>query len=341
MVAKIRLGVIGAGWFASRRHCPDIVDHPDAEITALCRRDPEPLLAMARAFGDPPCFTDYRELLDSGLVDGVVVCSPHHLHFEHTREALLRDLPVLLEKPITVDPNDGAELMRLAKDRQLPLVIAQNPPYWNHCHFLREQFISGFMGELESASLSFVGNSQGVFGAEPLPNDMPGVVKPTLFRRERKQNGGGSLIDGGSHYLCELVWCTGLRATQVSAQTNNNQIESRTALALTMENGAFVSFLFVSDSHVHTKRQHGQYYGSQATAMVTGVPFSVTLSADGSTKTVDGTDLPPAPTPVGDLVAAMQSKATGAMNSEIAVHIVEIVQAAYRSARDGCTVKLQ
>ena len=118
MVAKIRLGVIGAGWFASRRHCPDIVDHPDAEITALCRRDPEPLLAMAQAFGDPACFTDYRELLDSGLVDGVVVCSPHNLHFEHTREALLRDLPVLLEKPITIDPNDGTELMRLAKERQ-------------------------------------------------------------------------------------------------------------------------------------------------------------------------------------------------------------------------------
>ena len=107
MPAKIRLGVIGAGWFASRRHCPDIVEHPDAELTALCRRDSEELRTMANAFGDPACFTDYRALLDSDLVDGVVICSPHNLHFEHAMAALQRDLPVLLEKPITIEPAEG------------------------------------------------------------------------------------------------------------------------------------------------------------------------------------------------------------------------------------------
>ena len=217
MPAKIRLGVIGAGWFASRRHCPDIVEHPDAELTALCRRDSEELRTMANAFGDPACFTDYRALLDSDLVDGVVICSPHNLHFEHARAALQRDLPVLLEKPITIEPAEGFALTRLARERQLPLVVAQNPPYWSHCHFLREQFRNGYIGELESASLSFLSNSQGVFGAEPLANDIPGVVKPTLFRSEPAQNGGGSLIDGGTHYLCELLWCTDLRVCEVTA----------------------------------------------------------------------------------------------------------------------------
>jgi predicted dehydrogenase len=46
----LRLGVIGAGWFASRRHCPDVVDHPEVELAALCRRDEKQLAQMARAF---------------------------------------------------------------------------------------------------------------------------------------------------------------------------------------------------------------------------------------------------------------------------------------------------
>ena len=340
MASKIRLGVIGAGWFASRRHCPDIVDHADAELTALCRRDPEELRAMANAFGDPACFTDYRDLLNSDLVDAVVICSPHHLHFEHARAALRRDLPVLLEKPITIEPEEGLALTRLARERQLPLVVAQNPPYWSHCHFLREKFRSGYLGELESASLSFLSNSQGVFGAEPLADDIPGVVKPTLFRSEPQQNGGGSLIDGGTHYLCELVWCTDLRVCEVTAQTNSTRLESRTSMTLTLENGAMATFLFVSDSRIHAKRQHGQYYGSQATALVRGVPFAVTLIAGNTSTTVREADLPPALTPVGDLIAVVKNQDAPAMDSEMAVHVVEIVQAAYRSARDGRRVRL-
>ena len=50
MATSVRIGVIGAGWFASRRHCPDIAAHRDAELTALCRRNPEKLQQMADAF---------------------------------------------------------------------------------------------------------------------------------------------------------------------------------------------------------------------------------------------------------------------------------------------------
>ena len=77
----LRLGVIGAGWFASRRHCPDILRHPETILSALCRRDPAELHKLAAHFGVEHCFTDYRELIHSGLVDAVVICSPHHLHY--------------------------------------------------------------------------------------------------------------------------------------------------------------------------------------------------------------------------------------------------------------------
>ena len=79
----LRLGVIGTGWFASKRL---------------------ELERMGQAFGVNALFTDYGDLLASGQVDGAVICSPHDLHYEHTRAALEAGLPVLLETLSTIDP---------------------------------------------------------------------------------------------------------------------------------------------------------------------------------------------------------------------------------------------
>jgi len=106
----IRFGVIGAGWFASRRHCLDVIDHDDAALVALCRRDRVELDKMAVAFDVEQTYTDFDDLISSGTVDAVIVCSPHHLHYEHAAAALEADLHVLLEKPITIDPMHGRHL---------------------------------------------------------------------------------------------------------------------------------------------------------------------------------------------------------------------------------------
>jgi predicted dehydrogenase len=196
----VRIGIIGAGWFASRRHCPDIVAHPGATLSALCRRDREKLKTMADAFSVEHTFGDYRDLIDSDQVDAVLVCSPHDLHSEYAIAALDQGLHVLLEKPINTNPEEGRELVALASQKNLALIVAQNPPYWNHCRHLREQFRNGILGELEAATINWVGNALGVLGLEPLPAHMPGVVAPTLYRASAEQNGGGS------HLICELLW---------------------------------------------------------------------------------------------------------------------------------------
>ena len=67
----VRIGVIGAGWFASRRHCPDILAHPQATLTALCRRDPTQLQHMAAAFQVKHTYTDYRDLVHSGTLETI------------------------------------------------------------------------------------------------------------------------------------------------------------------------------------------------------------------------------------------------------------------------------
>jgi len=333
--APVRIGVIGAGWFASRRHCPDIVEHPEAELVALCRRNPEPMQELADAFAVKHTFTEYTEMLESGLLDGVLVCSPHDLHYLHAKAALDRGLHVLLEKPITLDPDHGRTLVALANERNLTLIVAQNPPYWSHCRYLRDKIQHGALGELEGAAIHWMGNARGVLGLEPLPDEMPGIVKPTLYRADAAQNGGGFLIDGGSHLVCELLWCTGRQVVSVSAQMDNADFDLRCALTLHLDNGAYATLSQCADSQIRTKRQHSVYYGSEGTAIMRGFPFSVEFENNQILEQFSENELEDPPSPVENFVDCLLGRGTPEIDGEMAVHIVEIIQAAARAARDG------
>jgi len=129
---KIKIGVIGAGSFASRRHIPVIVKSSDAELVALCRRDREMLQKMAEHFNCDYTFTDYRDMLDSVEMDAVLIATPHALHFENTMLALEKGLHVLVEKPLALKADEAKEIAEYSKNKGLVVVVAMNPPFWQH-----------------------------------------------------------------------------------------------------------------------------------------------------------------------------------------------------------------
>ena len=101
MKKKFRVGVIGCGGIATW-HVRGIMDSPDLEIGALCDIVPERLEQKKQqcgASGDM-CYSDYLEMMDSGKVDAVDICTPNHLHFSMAMEAVKRGLPYSVEKPV-------------------------------------------------------------------------------------------------------------------------------------------------------------------------------------------------------------------------------------------------
>src|SRR5437660_789506 len=77
---RVRIGVVGAGWFASRRHLPDIGRCAGAELAAVCRRDEAELQRIAEHFGGPATYRSYDRMLAEAELDAVLVCTPHALH---------------------------------------------------------------------------------------------------------------------------------------------------------------------------------------------------------------------------------------------------------------------
>ena len=169
------------------------------------------------------------------------------------------------------------------------------------------------------------------------------MVKPFLsnFRRDPSLNGGGYFVDGGSHLICELLWSTGLKAVEATAIMDDAEWDLRCALSLRLDNGALANISATANSAIFTKRQRSHYFGSKATLSFHGFPFDVFFQLDGEESShVPDDKLPPAPNPVGNWIDCIKSGIGPELDGETAVHIVEILEACYKSARDGARVSI-
>ena len=108
---KARIGVIGAGWWAVQNHLPVLARRSDVELVGVCRLGAAELEQVRSEFGIPYATEDYQELLRKcAPLDGVVVGSPHAVHYEHARAALESGAHVMVEKPLTTSATDARVL---------------------------------------------------------------------------------------------------------------------------------------------------------------------------------------------------------------------------------------
>jgi predicted dehydrogenase len=105
MKTELRYGIIGAGSMG-REHIENIKVMGGAVVTALTDpHAPSQEAALALAPG-AKVFTDHRALLDSGLVDAVVIATPNDTHAAVLKDALATDLAVFVEKPLATTVED-------------------------------------------------------------------------------------------------------------------------------------------------------------------------------------------------------------------------------------------
>ena len=237
---------------------------------------------------------------------------------------------------MAISSADARDLVALSREKGRVLLVAHNPPHWPHCQLLRQAVRSESFGDLEFASILWTGNVEAVFGKVPLPKEMPGVVPPTLYRGDPTLNGGGGFMDGGPHLVCELLWATGLRARSVMAVMDDPVRDVRATVTVTLENGAQATICYVGDTSHPGRRVRNLYFGSKATLLVEGQPFSLTTIRPGEAPaTVLEKDMPPAPGPVENFIDAVLGRAEPLSSPLDGLRCVEVLEAAYLSARSG------
>jgi predicted dehydrogenase len=339
----IRLGVIGAGWFASRRHLPEAHSRSDIELAAICRRDAGAREAIAAHFGlaNSQCFEDWEQMLDTASLDAVLIATPNNIHYTIARACLERGLHVLLEKPMTITSADAWSLVTLAAKHDKTLCVALNPPYWAHCHRMKAALQSEAMGELESAAIYWTGSAAYVFGRAPAPESLPGIVPPTQFRADPELNGGGYFIDGGSHLVSELLWVSSRRAVRVACIMDSTPTDMRSVITIVLDKGAVCTINSIGDSHYSSRRVSNIFGAAGGVVTVTGFEFDTTIAIDGAeTQRFKEADLPNVSSPLANFCEAIRGTADLYSSAEHGAHVVDVVEAAYESARSGRTIEI-
>ncbi len=213
---KVRLGFLGAGWWATANHIPILAQRDDVELAAVCRLGRAELRQLQEKFGFPFATESAAELVKQPGLDAVVVSSPHTLHYEHARLALERGLHVLCEKPFTTKAEHARELVRLAEAKGLHLLV----PYgWHYKPFVQRAkawLDAGAVGRVEYVLCHMASPIRGLLRGERFRIDTSGQAEQPLFEPDPKTWADPTVAGGGyghaqlSHSTGMLCWLTGL-----------------------------------------------------------------------------------------------------------------------------------
>lgn len=133
-------------------------------VAAICSRDPVKRLGDWRSirgnFGPPgavvglegiTAYAQLDELLADPRVDLVDICWPTDQHAAAVRAALKAGKHVLVEKPLTLQPGEAAELVELARQVGKLLLVAHVLPFFPEFRFARDFVASGAGGAVRAA----------------------------------------------------------------------------------------------------------------------------------------------------------------------------------------------
>jgi predicted dehydrogenase len=113
ITGTVRIGVIGAGRYASAMLLPHLARRKDVKLVEVATSTALSGANAARKFGFERTSTDYRELLRAEDIDAVIIATRHVSHAAMTAEALRAGKAVFVEKPLAID-RAGVELVRKA-----------------------------------------------------------------------------------------------------------------------------------------------------------------------------------------------------------------------------------
>ena len=114
---EVRLGIIGLGSHGSG-HTRNILNglSPELELTAVCDIDPERLALHKQTFGEFPGFLHSEDLIRSGLVDAIIIATPHYFHPPISIDAMRNGIHVMCEKPAGVYTKQVKEMNAVAAE---------------------------------------------------------------------------------------------------------------------------------------------------------------------------------------------------------------------------------
>ena len=202
-ISDIKAAVVGTGFIG--------VVHVEAlrrlgvEVAGIVGSSPERAAEKARAAGLPAPYPSYEAMLEDPAVDVVHLTTPNHLHHAQVRDALAAGKHVVCEKPLAMNSEETADLVRLAEESGLVHAVNFNIRFYAQNQEARARVQNGEIGDVHLISGGYL---------------QDWLLLDTDWNWRLDPAAGGSLRavgDIGSHWLDLVTFITGRHVEAVMA----------------------------------------------------------------------------------------------------------------------------
>lgn len=249
-MSKIRYGIVGVGnqgTYYALRLDEGLVE--DSCLTAVADINPAKIEAIKpKLKSNVTYFSDYKEMLSSGLCDAVIVAVPHYDHPEIVIECLSRNVHVVTDKPAAVYTKQVEKMNEAAKKSKALFGMMFNQR--TNCLYrkMREIIASGGIGELQRVNWIITDwfRTQKYYDSGS-------------WRATWKGEGGGVLINQCPHQLDLVQWVVGEMPIAVNGfckygKWHDVEVEDEVTAYFEYKNGASGVFITTTGEAPGTNR---------------------------------------------------------------------------------------
>ena len=338
---KIKNAIIGCGRI-SKNHFASIETHSDnMELAAVCDNNPEVLAAHAAQY-KVPAYKSLTELLAKSDCDLVTICTPSGLHPQMVIEAAKAGKHIMTEKPMATRWQDGLDMIHACDEAKRHLLVIKQNRRNATLQLLKRAIDERRFGKIYMVHIN-------VFWTRPQ------AYYDSAKWRGTWEMDGGAFMNQASHYVDLLEWLIGPIA-DVQAMTGtlarDIEVEDTGVLSVRWRNGALGSMAVTMLTYPKNLEGSITIIGEKGTARVGGVAvneiqlwdFSEPKDYDETIRNAsyETTSLYGFGHPLyyRNVVDTLRGDAQPAVDGREGLKSLEVLIAAYLSARDGRQVSL-
>lgn len=358
MSRKLRTAILGCGKVA-HLHAAALANLEESEFVAACDNDGQRANTFASRYG-VTAFTDCAEMIARSSAEVVVVCTPHPLHAAGAIQAIESGAHVLVEKPLASNVADCDAMIASAQRRGVKLGAVSQRRFFEPVLRMKKAIDAGRIGAPILGTVAmFSWRDEAYYRSDP-------------WRGKWDTEGGGVLINQSPHHIDILHWLMGPVEEVVARWANLNhpyiEVEDTALAILRFRNGALGS-ITVSVSQkpglytkIHIHGSNGASVGAQTDSGATFIagmsevaepPLNDVWTIAGEEQMLDtyraddrvafATIEPTSHYHVlqdRDFLRAVIDNRDPSVTAEEGRKVVEIIEAIYRSGREGTPVRL-
>lgn len=337
---KIRMAVIGCGRI-SKNHFDAIRIHADhLELAAVCESDATVLAEHTGRLGVPG-YRQMDEMLKKEKLDLVALCTPSGIHSEQAILAARHGVHVVTEKPMATRWQDGVRMVKACDEAKVHLLVVKQNRRNTTLQLLKRAIEERRFGKIHMVHLN-------VFW-----------TRPQSYYDQARWRGtwefdGGAFMNQASHYVDLLDWLIGPveKVQAMMSTTRDIEVEDTGVLNVRWRNGALGSMSVTMLTYPQNLEGSITILGEKGTVRVGGVAVNdIQLwqfaeskdydlqihEANYQTTSVYGFGHP---LYYKNVVDALRGDAEPETDGREGLKSLELLIAAYLSARDGKTISL-